>query len=218
MVTPRQRRTQRSGRKNTRRTGDKAKRMSFQNNAYLKAHWDKKQTLKQNYKRLGLSTRLNGKATGGEEKLYADRPDEAPQDTTEPVELAELTEEDIEKVKQTLRPGEGLIQRDDEGNIIRIITGEKMDHNEILDAPVVPVEAKTDFVRGLEAQAANVGPKAKVHVSSSESAWLDKLVAKHGDDYQAMFWDKELNINQLTVAKLKKRITQYQKFLASQQE
>ncbi|KAI8072639.1 ribosome biogenesis protein Nop16 [Gongronella butleri] len=216
MVTPSKRRTQRSGRKNTRRTGEKSKRISFQNNPYIKQNWDKKQTLLQNYRRLGLSTRLNGKAAGGVEKLYAD---EASNEVdSEPKELKELTEDEIEKVKRTLAPGEGLIQRDDEGNVIRIIVGEKQSHNDILDAPIIPVEAQTDFVRELEAQAANVPEKAKEHVSSSESAWLDKLIAKHGDDYQAMFWDKELNINQFTVAKLKKHIKHYQKFLASQQE
>lgn len=41
-------------------------------------------------------------------------------------ELKELTEADIEELKKTLRPDEGLIQRDDEGNIIQIITGERL--------------------------------------------------------------------------------------------
>ncbi|CAO3591866.1 unnamed protein product [Absidia cylindrospora] len=132
----------------------------------------------------------------------------------EPVDLKELTEADIEQLKKTLRPDEGLIQRDDDGNIIQIITGERPSHNDILDAPVVAEEAKTDFVRGLEEQA-SVVRHVERHVSSSEVQWLEKLMEKHGDDVDAMFWDKELNTNQLTTSQLKKRIKNYHKTLGT---
>ncbi|ORZ19387.1 ribosome biogenesis protein Nop16 [Absidia repens] len=185
MATPRQRRTQKSGKRNTRRTADK----------------------KESYRRLGLLTNLNGKATGGVEKNYADKTDQAmdtEQDEAndEPVDLKELTEADIEQLKKTLRPDEGLIQRDDDGNIIQIITGERPSHDDILDAPIVAEEAKTDFVRGLEEQA-SVVRHVERHVSSSEVQWLEKLMEKHGDD--------ELNTNQLTTSQLKKRIKNYHK-------
>ncbi|KAI9305653.1 ribosome biogenesis protein Nop16, partial [Cunninghamella echinulata] len=150
------------------------------------------------YRRLGLLTNLNGKAAGGVEKLYPDeKPVEIPESEREPIDLSKLTEEEIEELKKTLRPDEGLIQRDDEGNIIRIITGERQSHDDILDAPIVLVEAKTDFVRQLEAQAANVHVGER-YTTDSEARWLEKLIKKHGDDYDAMFWDTELNVNQLT--------------------
>lgn len=71
-----------------------------------------------------------------------------PEEVEEPTELKELTEEEVEKLKKTLKPGEGVIQRDDEGNVIRIIVGDKKTHDEILEEAAEKVEAKTDVVRG----------------------------------------------------------------------
>lgn len=127
---------------------------------------------------------------------------------TEPKELKDLTEEEIEELKKTLRPGEGLIQRDEEGNIIKIIVGEGKSHDEILDEEFAPVEAKTDVVRQLEEQAANAFHYEK-YQSEFETDWIQKLINKHGDDYKAMFWDKDLNIYQLTANQLKKKCQKY---------
>lgn len=85
---------------------------------------------------------------GGKEKLLPDpKPDGSSSASAMDMEERELTEEDVEKLKKTLKPGEGLIQRDDEGNIIRVIVGEKKTHDEILDEEVEPVPAKTEVVR-----------------------------------------------------------------------
>ncbi|KAI8364693.1 ribosome biogenesis protein Nop16 [Radiomyces spectabilis] len=207
MATPQQRRKQRSGSKNTRRTANKyLKKVTIKGNAIIKANWDKKLTLRQNYEKLGLLTSLNGTA-GGREKLF---PDKKPE-TTDEEDLKELTEEDVEKVRKTLKPGEGLIQRDDEGNIVRIIVGEaEKTHDEILDEEVPPVEAKTDVVRALEAQAANgvVQERRQTHF---EQDWVAKLIEKHGEDYEAMFWDKELNVYQQSVGQLKRKCQAYRK-------
>ncbi|KAI9271393.1 ribosome biogenesis protein Nop16, partial [Sporodiniella umbellata] len=203
MATPRQKRARRNTNKNTRRTADRhRKRVTITGNAIIKANWDKKLTLKQNYAKLGLLTELNGQ-TGGKEKNLPDQP----MDTTasgEPIDLKDMTEEEIEQVKKTLGPGEGLIQRDDEGNVVRVIVGEAKTHNEILDAEVEPVEAKTEVVRQLEAQAAS-GIQQEKYYSDFETSWIQQLINKHGDDYKAMFWDKELNTNQLTASQLKKK-------------
>jgi nucleolar protein 16 len=90
-----------------------------------------------------LLTSLNG-TTGGKEILNTVKPEEVEEAT----ELKELTEEEIEKLKKTLKPGEGVIQRDDDGNVIRIIVGEKKSHDEILEEEPEKVDAKTDVVRG----------------------------------------------------------------------
>ena len=155
------------------------------------------------YEKLGLLTSLNGQ-TGGKEKNMPD--EKVPE--TEPKELKELTEDDVEEIKKSLGPGEGLIQRDDEGNIVRIIYGEEKSHDDILDAEVAPVEAKTDVVKALEAQAANAHKNIK-YESEFELDWIQKLIKKHGDDYKAMFWDKDLNVYQLTAAQLKKKCAKY---------
>ncbi|KAG1142237.1 hypothetical protein G6F37_007552 [Rhizopus arrhizus] len=175
----------------------------YRGNAIIKANWDKKLTLRQNYAKLGLLTSLNGQTGGSEKKM----PEESVAEQ-EPIDLKELTEEEIEKLKKTLGPGEGIIQRDDEGNVVRVIVGEAKSHDEILDAEVEPVEAKTDVVRQLEEQAANAFHREK-YQSGFETHWIQKLIDKHGDDYKAMFWDKELNVNQHTAAQLKKKCEKY---------
>lgn len=71
-----------------------------------------------------------------------------PEEEDEGGELKELTEEEIEKLKKTLKPGEGFIQRDDDGNVLRVIVGDKKTHDEILEEEAEKVEAKTDVVRG----------------------------------------------------------------------
>ncbi|KAI8143906.1 ribosome biogenesis protein Nop16 [Fennellomyces sp. T-0311] len=207
MGTPQKRRAQKAGRKNTRRTAEKHKKYTIKGNAVIKANWDKRQTLAQNYKRLGLQTSLNGKA-GGVEKLYPDpKPERMEEDEQEE---KELTEEDIKRLERTLKPGEGLIQRDDEGNVIRVIVGRERTHDEILDEEPEPVEAKTDVVRQLEEQAKNVHKNIK-YQSMYQQHWVAKLINKHGDDYKAMFWDKDLNQNQLTANQLKKKCAQFLK-------
>ncbi|KAG2184458.1 hypothetical protein INT43_000367 [Umbelopsis isabellina] len=206
MANPRQRKANRSGNRNTRRTANKhKKRVVITGNPIIKANWDKKKTLKQNYENLGLLTTLNG-STGGNEKLNPLKPEEGTEDGTE---LKELTEEEIEKLKKTLKPGEGVIQRDDDGNVVRVIVGEQKTHDEILEEAAQPVVAKTDVVRALEEQAANA-LKIEKFQSGFEESWIGELIAKHGDDYEAMFWDKQLNQYQQTASQLKKKC---QKFL-----
>ncbi|GAN03136.1 ribosome biogenesis protein Nop16 [Mucor ambiguus] len=208
MGTVRQKRAAKNTNKNTRRTADRhRKRVTIHGNSIIKANWDKKLTLRQNYEKLGLLTSLNGES-GGREKKMPDPKPTAANNSTEPKELKELTEDDIEEIKKSLGPGEGLIQRDDDGNVVRIIVGEQKTHDEILDAEVAPVEAKTDVVRALEAQAANAFHREK-HQSEFETDWIQKLINKHGEDYKAMFWDKELNVYQQTAAQLKKKCQKY---------
>ncbi|KAI8881484.1 hypothetical protein K501DRAFT_158237, partial [Backusella circina FSU 941] len=212
MATVRKRRSNKSGHaKNTRRTADRRlKRVTITGNSIIKANWDKTQTLRQNYKRLGLLTSINGQS-GGIEKLNPDKkitPEEQQAQQALQRDLSELTEEEIQELKKTLKPGEGLIQRDDDGNVVRVLVGEQKTHNEILDQEFDRVEAKTDVVRQLEEQAANAKVVEKF-VSEYQGDWIQQLMQKHGDDYQAMFWDKELNTNQLTAAQLKKKCAKY---------
>ncbi|KAI9496438.1 ribosome biogenesis protein Nop16 [Zychaea mexicana] len=212
MATPQKRKAQKSGSKNTRRTADKRKKYNIQGNAIIKHNWDKKQTLIQNYKRLGLMTSLNGKA-GGVEKLYPDAKPEHPsedQEEGEEQEEKELTEEDVARLEKSLKPGEGIIQRDDEGNVIRVIVGRQKTHDEILEEEPEPVEAKTDVVRQLEEQARNAHKNVK-YQSMYQQHWVARLITKYGDDYRAMFRDEDLNQNQLTENQLKKKCSQFLK-------
>ncbi|KAL1932879.1 hypothetical protein VTP01DRAFT_8557 [Rhizomucor pusillus] len=208
MGTPQQRRKQRSGQKLTRRTAEKHKKYQITGNQIIKANWNKKQTLLQNYRRLGLLTKLNGVA-GGKEKTEVEK--------QETQEEKELTEEDIEKIKKTLKPGEGLIQRDDEGNVIRVIVGEQKSHDEILDEEPEPVEAKTQVVRELEEMASR-GVTHDQYMSRYQEQWMQRLYEKYGDDFDAMMRDTKLNVYQHTAAQLRRKFQLYQKTHNQQEE
>lgn len=55
------------------------------------------------------------------------------------------------------------------------------------------------------------GVRRERHQTVYERSWVAKLVEKHGDDYNAMFWDSELNPYQMTAAQLRKKCLQYHK-------
>ena len=66
----------------------------------------------------------------------------------------------------------------------------------------------------LEEQAANA-LKVERHQTQYEEQWVVDLIRKHGDDYDAMFWDKKLNSYQQTASQLRNKC---QKYLKSQQK
>jgi nucleolar protein 16 len=63
----------------------------------------------------------------------------------------------------------------------------------------------------LEAQAANVFGKHESYQSEGEKRFIEELIQKYGDDYDAMFRDIKLNIYQHTVAQLRKKCQRYLK-------
>ncbi|KAF9346942.1 Nucleolar protein 16 [Mortierella sp. NVP85] len=196
MATVRKRRTNKNpARKVTRKTANKhKKKVNIIGNKIIRENWDKKATLRQNYARLGLLASLNG-VTGGIE-------------VKDEQELLENEQKSLEEMAATLTEEQGIIQRDEEGNIINIIMGKaktKEEIEELMEKEIEPVKAKTDVVRALEAQAANI-LKRERHQSEGELVWAAKLMEKYGDDYEKMFWDRKLNPNQQTAAQLKKRI------------
>ncbi|KAF9975403.1 Nucleolar protein 16 [Actinomortierella ambigua] len=195
MANPRQRKKQATGRKNTRRTADKRKRVNITGNKIIRDNWDKKATLRQNYARLGLMPSMNGVKGGVELKSEAD--------------VEEMEEKSLEEMAAELSEEQGIIQRDDDGNIIKVIVGKKKTQEEIeemMERDLPPAPAKTDVVRQLEAQAANV-LKTERHQSDGELLWAAKLVEKYGDDYEKMFRDRKLNPMQQTVGQLRRKIT-----------
>ncbi|RIA96622.1 ribosome biogenesis protein Nop16 [Glomus cerebriforme] len=171
------------------------KKFSIKGNSIVAANWDKKATLRQNYQRMGLMTSLNG-VSGGVEKLY-------------PNEDQDI---DIEEIKKTLGPEEGIIERDEKGNVINVVIGRSREEEEeeVFDTKIDPIPAKTDIVKALEAQAMNAY-KYEVHQPEGEKRFIEELIQKYGDDYDAMFRDMRLNIYQHTAAQLKKKCQKYLK-------
>ncbi|KAF9311610.1 Nucleolar protein 16 [Podila horticola] len=196
MATVRRRRTIKTpSRKVSRKTANKHKRkVNVIGNKIIRENWDKKATLRQNYARLGLLPSLNG-VTGGIE-------------VKDEEELMENEQKSLEELAESLSAEQGIIQRDDAGNIINVIVGKVKTPEELaelMERDIEPVKAKTDVVRALERQAANV-LKVERHASDGEVAWAAKLVEKYGDDYEKMFRDRKLNPNQQTVGQIRRRI------------
>lgn len=123
-------------------------------------------------------------------------------------EVMENEQRSLEEMAATLTEEQGIIQRDEHGNVTNIILGKaktKEEIEELMEKDLEPVKAKTDVVRALEARAANALKKER-YQSEGELNWAAKLVEKYGDDYEKMFWDRKLNPNQQTAAQLKKKI------------
>ncbi|CAB4417583.1 hypothetical protein RhiirA5_310274 [Rhizophagus irregularis] len=172
------------------------KRVPIKGNSIIAANWDKKATLRQNYHRMGLMTSLNG-VSGGVEKLYPDKAQEI----------------DLEVIKKSLGPEEGIIERDEKGNVINVTIGRSREEEEeeVFDTEIDPVPAKTDIIKALEAQAASVFSKHESYQSNGEKQFIEELIQKYGDDYDAMFRDIKLNIYQHTAAQLRKKCQRYLK-------
>lgn len=211
MGSVRQRRARKTSvRKATRRNKDKQRKINVASNPIIAANWDYSQTLTQNYKRLGLTARL-GLPSGGKEKNL-DAPvlkkslgvkeDIANGDD---VDESELKPEHIPK-------GEARIIRDEDGNVVKVIYGTKTALDEDLKLVQEPeVEPKTKVVEQLEHYAKCGVTKVERIQSDRESAWIQALYEKHGDDYEKMKWDKKLNIYQQSAGDLKRRITKWKK-------
>ncbi|CAJ0837139.1 2999_t:CDS:2, partial [Entrophospora sp. SA101] len=125
MARPRQRRKIKNpSLKLSRKTSNKHfKKIVVHGDPIIASNWNKKETLRQNYKRIGLLTSLNRVA--GE-------------------------------LKKVLGPNVGIIERDDEGNIVNVIIGEDEDENEVFDKKIQPEPAKTEIVKALEEEASKV--------------------------------------------------------------
>ncbi|KAF3907924.1 hypothetical protein ABW21_db0204292 [Orbilia brochopaga] len=179
----------------TRRKQNQRKIPAVTGSKLVAAQWDKSQTLAQNYNRLGLTHRIRT-ATGGNEQ----RPS-----YTSP----------SEPESQPLGPQEARIKRAADGSILQIqysnaLTHETLGYSSDDDEHVSKstTTKETELVKALKERAACAETKERLQ-SDREIDWIRRLVEKHGDDYQAMFWDKELNIRQQSVGDIKRRVKKW---------
>jgi nucleolar protein 16 len=190
--------------------------------------------LSQNYRRLGLTARLNH-ATGGTEKTIAllglndsasSRADAAANSTADALNIVSKA-----KRPENIPTEEIEVERDPETGAILRVTGtfEQKDNplndplNDIEDAnedaewngfamvPERPDEAQNPVIRELEEAALNGAKKAPRGQSQREQEWVERLVSKYGEDYAKMARDRKLNPMQQTAADIKKRVTKWQK-------
>lgn len=122
------------------------------------------------------------------------------------------------------------VERDAEGNIVKVLRRENPLNdplNDISDCDddddddegtqrMTGKEGKSDneerevkVVDLLEQQASVPTESHKRHQSAREREWLERLLAKHGDDVAAMSRDLKLNPMQQTVGEIKKKLKVY---------
>ena len=181
---------------------------------------DRKQTLSQNYARLGLSSKLVA-PSGGTEKHGSSR-------------ASTVHEADSLAIPTSqLKPGkiatqEIQVERDPtSGKILRVIRPSGSEDEDMADAnplndalndieahPLPEVKAATSVVEALEREAAEEASrlaqkKQPRKQSQREEEWIAKLVEKYGDDTAKMARDKKLNPMQQTAGDLKRRIKKW---------
>ncbi|RWA13568.1 hypothetical protein EKO27_g1565 [Xylaria grammica] len=182
---------------------------------------NKKETTTQNYRRLGLVSRLRAPTGGVEPKLRSSAISSSlkPKD---PFAIHEAKEAAAAEVQ---------VERDEDGKIIRVVSTERKRPNP-LDDPLVELdtdseaesadadadaeewggfegEEQNEIVRQLEHEANRPIEKKPRTVSTREAEWLQSLVDRHGDDTAAMARDRKLNPMQQTAADISRRIRKW---------
>ncbi|KAJ2780845.1 Nucleolar protein 16 [Coemansia javaensis] len=206
MVRPVARKKQRNPKlKSTRRRANKARTKRFAGHPLLREHWDSSLTVSENYRRLGLVSRLNGVSGGTATDITAAKGEGA---APAPAPLEGMSEEEI---KRAIPRGYGYIERDADGNVVRVVVPDEDAGGDPLDSDyeIAPEEAKKEGARLLEQYAAEHESRREKWMSIGERQKLQAFIDAHGADYNAMFWDKDLNRQQLTARQIQKKIERY---------
>lgn len=157
------------------------------------------------YQILGLARKIGGYTGGEERKFFTDK---------EKDEIEELERLKNEKKEEVLKADEARIIRDDNGNVVEIIYGKSIesdDEDKEIGQDLEVDDNQPEGIRRLIELSKQEEVKKGREQSEREVDWIAELVAKHGDDYEAMKWDKKLNIYQQTVGDLRKRVTKWKK-------
>ncbi|KAH9842268.1 Ribosome biogenesis protein Nop16 [Teratosphaeria destructans] len=200
-------------------------------NPIIAANWDKSQTLEQNYKRIGLTAKLN-KHTGGVERKADDvrrAREEAAEGKGKDDPLA-IASSSLRR-PQTFQVQEAKIERDPAtGRILRVIddgakranplndplaeldsedSDEEVDQHPDTFATSQSGSGMTDVVRKLEQEASRPVKKYKFKQTEGERAFVEELVRKYGDDNAAMARDIKINYMQRSEGDLKRRVKKW---------
>ncbi|KAI5924786.1 ribosome biogenesis protein Nop16 [Camillea tinctor] len=186
-------------------------------NSIVARNWSKKETTTQNYRRLGLVSRLRA-PTGGVEPVRSSSSASKP---AAPFAIAPVSGAVVREAR---------VERDASGKIVRILSADASGKHKArpnpLNDPLVALDsdseaeewggirdaeqAENDIVRQLEAEAARPVEKRPRAQSAREVAWLRALVQAHGeDDVRAMARDRRLNPMQQTEADIARRIRKW---------
>ncbi|KAK1453963.1 ribosome biogenesis protein Nop16 [Colletotrichum paranaense] len=217
-----QKKKRRSGRAKV-KTNRPKKLLNPLGNDIIAKNWNKKETLTQNYRRLGLTARLKS-ATGGTEKTLAQLEQEKTASSStaakrDPFAISTTEEAVFEEAR---------VERDADGKIIKIHYASANKRPNPLNDPLnaleegsddeeeneeewggIDDESRPEVIRLLEKEAALPEIKKPRHISQQEKEWLERLIAKHGDDYDAMVRDRKLNPMQQTKGDITRRVKRF---------
>ncbi|KAK7935793.1 nucleolar protein 16 [Apiospora marii] len=228
-----QKRKRRSSRPSVRQPSSRPRRIANPLGNDIIAHnWDKELTTAQNFRRLGLVSRLNAPTGGVEPNLRSKKSAGRSTKPTDPFAITMLGRNDSAVT-------EARVERDENGKIIRIIsTNEKKTKPNPLNDPLNELETdseaeeddeemgddgetwggieeenedgvRTNVVKALEAEANRPRQKHIRGQSQREREWLQDLIDRHGDNTRAMARDRKLNPMQQTEADLERRIAKF---------
>ena len=168
---------------------------------------DQSLTLSQNYRRLGLSSKLNAYTGGTEIKTNSATPESRRKDTLSIPTSHKVSELGTSEVKVT---------RDPESGAIISVQHEKSEGRENpLDDPLNEFSDLDDSAVGdsaggivpeLEEQATHSRPKRPRMQSQREREWIERLVGRWGDNWRGMVRDRKLNPQQQSEGDLKRRV------------
>ncbi|KZT11412.1 uncharacterized protein LAESUDRAFT_720638 [Laetiporus sulphureus 93-53] len=187
----------------------------------LQDAWDKHKTVRQNYEALGLVASLNPTASGGVEKQLAPLTTSRPDESTTPSSGNKTS---------SIPKGYGRVIRDEDGNIVGVELPEEEPEADPIEktiddlpdpsrdqqlAPWVGLNSNTmagqssasstHVVQALEEMLTHNGARKRFS-STGEVAILRRLVAKHGQDAEAMARDRKLNPDQRTAGEIVRAI------------
>lgn len=184
------------------------------------------ETLSQNYRRLGLSAKLNH-AAGGIEKTASTVSSTTFEPANTPTNISDKFHIPSAAPK-TLIPLDARVERDPmTGKILRVLDVpnaskkpnplndplndlEDSDPEEWTGFANVPAGTPaTTVVQQLEAQALSGVRKAPRKQSAREQEWIQRLVETYGDNYGAMFRDRKLNPMQQSEGDIKSRVKRW---------
>ena len=169
---------------------------------------DQSLTLSQNYRRLGLSSKLNAYTGGTEAKTKSTVLESRLKDTLSiPISL-KPSEFGTSEVKVTRDPKTGAIvsvqhEKSERENPLSDPLNELSDLGN--DEMVVESSGR-GVISELEEQARHSRPKRPRMQSQREREWIERLVGRWGDDWGGMVRDRKLNPQQQSEGDLKRRV------------
>ncbi|KAL9070432.1 MAG: hypothetical protein Q9161_004856 [Pseudevernia consocians] len=185
----------------------KSKHINIKSNPIVAANWDQSLTLSQNYRRLGLSSKLNAHTGGTEAKTKPTASENQRKDTLSIPSSQRPAELGLNEVRVTRDPKTGAIvsvqhAKSERENPLHDPLNELSDSE---DEKVVESSGR-GIIPELEEQAKYSRPKRPRMQSQREREWIERLVERWDDDWGGMVRDRRLNPQQQSEGDLKRRV------------